>query len=335
MNSDYLKKTVWFLLLLVLFGCVQRPVARPKTDSTSSSRPCDQLLTAGVQSFRSGDYTAAMRFFKEALVIGRGVDDGARMARAEVNMAETALAMGEYAAAHDSLLAARRLVEREGLATLVPYLEMIAASLAIREERRDDAIAILTPYLAASGSPAGTNNRMEFRLAALVNRIKLVADDDKAQYRQWVGRYRQVLAGAQPSPPSSYQARLLRFEAQLAHWDGNRKDRDRSLSRALAILRQMKERPGIAATLAEWGRYLMEDKEWSAARDRLDRAFFVRVAMRDSFGCEQVLTLLESLDLAAGDQQRLAETQRWRAVIRENQSRYWSGLLQMRTPASR
>lgn len=332
MNSHYLKRTVWILLLLGIGGCVQALPAGKSADSVLSSRPGEQLLAAGVRSFRSGDYAVAMRFFQEALVVGRGVDDGGGMARAEVNMADTALAMGTVVEARSHLLAARRLVERDGLATLAPHLEMIAASLAIREGRRDEAIAILTPYLAESSPVPATNGMAEFRLAALINRIELASVGDRNQFQQWVSRYRQALAVSQAGQ-TDYSARLLRFEAQLAQWQGNREERDRLLRQALAIYRRSKGRPGIAAALAEWGRYLLADQAWDAARDRLDRAFFVRVDMQDRYGCEQVLTLLGALDQAVGDQQQLEETQRWQAVIRENQSRSWNRLLQMRNPA--
>lgn len=333
MNSDYLKKMIRLLLLLALVGCVQRLPAEQQV-APVGARPGAQLLAAGVRSFSSGDYATAMRFFNEALVIDRGVDDGDGMAHAEVNMAETALAMGDVVTAREHLLAAKRLVAREGLTPLAPHLEMIAASLAIREGRGDAALAILAPFLAEDGLVAGGNGRAEFRLAALINRIQLVSVDDQSGFRQWLDRYRQALAVSQPVQ-GHYQGRLLRFEAQLAHWQGKREERDRFLAQALTVYRQGESRPTIAATLAEWGRYLMEDRQWSAARDRLDRAFFVRVAMQDSYGCEQVLALLGRLDEAVGDRGYLAETQRRQAVIRENQPRFWSRLLQMRNPSPR
>ena len=329
MNSNFRKITILFLFLFGLAGCVQPPVVGK---SPAFARPGEQLLAAGVRSFTIGDYTAAMRSFKDALVVGRGVDDVGGMALAEVNMAETALAMGEMPQARGHLLEAQRLVEREGLEGFAPRLEMISASLAIREGRGDEAISILAPYLTNTNGVHGDNGFSdEYRLAALISRTELaLAAADQQKARSWVKRYRQTLAGM-TFPDIRYQARLCRFEARLAHWDGNPQDRDRFLRQAVKVYRESLARPGLAAVLTEWGRYLMAEENRDVARDRFDRAFFVRVEMRDRYGSEQVLTLLEALDAVNGVE-RLEETHRWRAVVSENHPKMWGGLIEKRNP---
>jgi len=331
MNSN-LQKISILLLVMGLFGCV-KPVEVVK--SPVSVGPGEQLLAAGVQSFTIGDYTAAMQYFKGALAVGRGVDDDRGVVLAEVNMAETALGMGDLSQVRNHLLEAQRLVEQRGVEGFASRLEMISANLAIREGRGDVGISILAPYLTNTNGLHGNNDYSdEYRLAALISRTELAfTDDDEENDQYWVALYRQVFADSAISN-ISYKARLLRFEARLAHLAQKRMERDKFLAQAMKIYREGLTRPGLAALLVEWGRYLAEDEDRNGARDLFNRAFFVRVQMRDRYGCEQVLSLLEALDAADGEDvgPRLEETRRWRAVVNGNNPKMWGGLVEKRNP---
>lgn len=330
MISNYRNVTFLLLFLLGVGGCVQPEVA-PK--SPAFARPGEQLLAAGVRSFTYGDYPSAMHFFKKALVVGRGVDDVSGIAQAEVNMAETALSMGEVKQAQNHLLEAQRLTEREGLEGFAPRLEMISASIAIREGRGDEALSILAPYLTNTNGVHDANGFSdEIRLAALISRTELaVSAADRKLVRYWTKQYRQALMGMGAIHPR-FQARLFRFEARLAHWDGKLQERDEFLRQAVKIYRDELARPGLAAVLAEWGQYLEEEKDRDGARDRFDRALFVRVEMQDRYGSERVLALLEELDADNAQGQRLEETRRWRAVISKKHPAMWGGLIEKRNP---
>lgn len=331
MNSNCAKNLIVFLVLMGLGGCVS-PAAVEK--SQVPAHPGQQLLAAGVRNFMVGDYSTAMQFFRKALIVGRGVDDIKGMALAEINMAETALGMGDIPQAREHLLEVQRMVEHDDLQGVSPRLEIISASISIREGRADEAIAELAPYLSdTNGAHDDYGCSEEIRLAALSSRAELaVVAADRQQARYWIKRYRQALDGMK-SDEKRYQARLLRFEACLAHWDKNRRERDLILRRALEIYRADTARPGISALLVEWGRYLMDDADRVGARDRFDRAFFVRVEMRDRYGCQQILAMLEALDIGAGDEQRLVETRHWRQVVNNESPAKWDRLLGSRNPA--
>jgi len=323
MTRKIVRPALFFgLLLLLATACVQRQSVA--TDGAGQPEEiARQLLASGCRSFQGGEYGDAMRFFREAMVIARGVDAGAVMALAAVNMAETSLALGDEDAAGQNLGQARRLVRREGLAELRPRLDLVAANLAVRAGRGGEAFALLAPYLSAASPQVGG----ELRLAALVSRVQLAfAAEEGAAARQWLDRYRQAVAALAAGAPR-HAAQLLRFEARLCYREGDQEGGDRRFAEAVAIYRAGAVRPGLAAGLAEWGRLLMAAKQWEAARDRLDRAFFVRVAMADRHGADETLALLEQLDRASGDRLRAAETRQWREVLHANSPLAWADLL--------
>lgn len=295
-------------LALLLAACVSPPQQRP-----AALVQGERYLAMGVQSFRADDYAGAANHFTQALAHYQGLDHQEGMLHSRINLAETALAVGNAAAAERHLQAARLLAGGEGN----PRLQLLHSSAALRQGQHDAAVDMLTPLL------DGVPRRDAIYRSALANRVDAALARDEAGVAAWVERYAAALRG---DDVPAFTARLYRFQGELARRGGDYSGAEGLLQQALELYKAIPSRPGTAATLEAWGTLLMEQQRWAEAEDRLQRALHIRLWLLDRRDTAVGLQRLAAISDATDRPQRAAAQRRWAEIVAGDGRLDWGAL---------
>ncbi len=305
----------WFAaanILLLLQACAGVSDDRPEV-----VRESERYLERGVAAFRDDDYVTAASLFSKALLHYRSFDDAEGVLLSHINLAETALALGNHRAAGKQLALAEQVIHREAsLAEHGSRVTLLRATSAVEQGNAELAMELLAPLLpgfGADGRPLSP--AMPTALAALVLRTRLALLEADAP-ELWVGRLQRSLDGLSGEPDPAQSARLKRFQAQLAASERRWGAAHALYREALASYRELAARRGIAQTLEEWAALYMAQEEWEAARDRLQRALFVRSWYHDRRGVARILDGQEKAYAQLGDSQRAAACRHWASSLR-------------------
>jgi tetratricopeptide (TPR) repeat protein len=295
-------------LTLLLGACVSPPEQRPEAVLQGQ-----RFLELGVQAYRGDDYANAATHFTKALAHYQGLDDRGGILRSRLNLAETALVVGNPAAAERHLDAAAALAQAEGEGDALRRVALLRSTLALKAGEYDGAAALLEPLLAGKDDVART---------ALANRVAVALarrDDDAAA---WVQRYAAAVRGGD----AALLARSLRFEAELSQRSGDLAGADRLLRQALDTYKVIPSRSGTAATLEQWAALLAAQQQWAAAEDRLQRALNIRLWLLDRSATAGDLRRLAAINEATGRQDRMAALARWADIVAGDGAVDWSAL---------
>jgi tetratricopeptide (TPR) repeat protein len=310
------------LLLIATFtgGCVQapQPLQEPLPVYIAEVN-----MAQGITAFQYSNYGLAQQKFLNALAIYRGIDDPDGLVRACINLSETLLSQDRTKEAVTFLDMARYITERENFSQYPARIDIVASSIAIAENRLQDALTILNKYLRPV-APEGTEN--EIIAAALQNMVYLAFLSEDIAVEPWIERYARSLKETENVSPSSL-ARLYRFQGMLLQSQGSSEKSDGYFADALKIYRETLSRGSIAATHTEWARALIEQNRLQVAEDRLKRALAVRTEMRDRNGCLEVLKLLLEVRIRRGDKAGEEEVRQWLAEVSNPASISWPGIL--------
>ena len=286
-GHSYLHVFIGMLLALQLAACGSRPVRQPAV--VMDVRSAMQL---GMQAYRDNRYAEARNFFGRALARYRSVDDRAGELDALIDLADSALGQGDYAAARaclgdaDNILANGNFPDRKPQVTLLEaYADMQAGDQAAAAKTIDG-------LLDAAGVQA------DIRQAALFARTQVAFDLKSADAAAWLAK---LSASLGENPDALNKARYQRLEALAARAHGNMQRAAALYAQALSAYRAAYFRPGIAATHEEWADMLMTQQDWTGARDRLQRALNVRLSMYDRSHSVRDLEKLAEADKALGD----------------------------------
>jgi tetratricopeptide (TPR) repeat protein len=291
------KYVLLLALAALLAACVSPPPQRP-----AALVQGERYLEMGVQSFRADDYAGAAHHFTQALNHYQGLDHQDGMLHSRINLAETALAVGNAAAAERHLQAARLLTGGE----VNPRLQLLQSSAALRQGQQDVAVEILAPLL--DGAP----RRDALYRSALANRVDAALARGEADAAAWVERYAAALRG---DDAPIFTARLYRFQGELARRGGDYSGAEGLLRQALDIYKAVPARPGTAAALEAWGALLVEQQRWQEAEDRYQRALHIRLWLLDRHDTAAGLRRLAAISEATGRPQRAAAQRRWAEIV--------------------
>ncbi len=295
------------LLTLSLGACVSPPEQRPEAVLQGQ-----RFLELGVQAYRGDDYANAAAHFTKALAHYQGLDDRGGILRSRINLAETALAVGNNAAAQRHLDAAAALAQAEGEGEALRRVALLRATLALKAEQYDAAAALLEPLLA---------DRDDIGRTALANRAALALARNDADADTWVQRYAAVAGG-----DAALLARSLRFQAELKQRSGDFAGADTLLRQALDGYKGIPSRSGTAATLEQWAALLAAQQQWAAAEDRLQRALNIRLWLLDRSATAGDLRQLAAVNHAMGQNERAAALTRWADIVAGDGAVDWSAL---------
>lgn len=303
-----------WLAALSLTACVSAPLQRP-----AALVEGERFLALGVAAYTADDYANAAALFGKALDYYRGLDDRAHIVESRIDLAETALAVGNLAAADGQLQAARQIADSDGMVQAQQRLRLLQSTVEIRRGHYAAAAQQLSPLLSAADTEA------DIRSSALANRVDIAlhrADDSPAP---WLDRFASAV---HDSRDPLLAARLLRFQAELKARAGDDGDASTLLRQALSRYKSIPNRAGTAATLEQWGALLAAQRQWAAAEDRLQRALEVRLWLLDRADTVADLQRLAGVNEAAGHAARAAALRRWADVVAGRAAVDWSGLRQ-------
>jgi tetratricopeptide (TPR) repeat protein len=295
-------------------SCVQRPQTDP---DPLTIQVAELKLNSGIAAYEQGNYYGAKIQFTDALTLYRSIDHLSGKAQAHLNLARICLAAGNYKKSGDHLARSRKLATQENITELAPHLDIMASSLAIKEKKWPAALRILEQHLPTTSEA----NHNSFALAALQNRILIAIQTEPSAVAHWVGMFNEILANNGKAPPAQV-ARLHRFQGVVAQLAGNLALRDKHFNSALSIYRQNAARPGIAATLFEWGSNAYASNQPDKGLDLLKRSLSVRISMQDYSGCIEVLEMLKAN--SSGNTEQFSH---WLEVLRKKDKTQLPALL--------
>ena len=300
----------WMLLLtaLLLGGCVSPPERRP--DAVLQGQ---RFLELGVHAYRNDDYANAAAHFTKALAHYQGLDDRVGILRSRINLAETAIAIGNYDAAVRHLDVATELAQADHRTDALRRIALLRSTLALKRGEYDAAVVALQPLM--EGDDAIARN-------ALANRVSVALARHDTDVLQWVDRFARVVR----QDDVLLTAKLLRFRAELQLDAGDFAASDKLLEEALAHYKSIPNRTGIAATLEQWGELLMQQRQWDAAEDKLQRALDVRLWLLDRADSAADLRRLAAINGSAGRSEKAEALRRWADIVGGEGPVNWSAL---------
>jgi tetratricopeptide (TPR) repeat protein len=290
------------LLLLLLSGCSTVSDERPEP-----IRKSEYYLEHGVNAFSNSDYVAATDFFSKALANYRSIDDTTGILLSYINLAETALASGNFPAALQNIEAAEKSARSEPYRAYQPRLVLLRAQTHWRAREKEKSLALLERLLPSFDSEDRSQEKPTLLLLGATTLRTDIAfardDDDKQEARLWLRRLSLMLP-ATSGRTEAHQARLLRFEAHLAAHEDDAQNALNKFEQALQLYREDAARPAIAATLTESGKLLMKLERWEEAEEKLQRALYIRLWIMDRPGATELLEQLQTVYHQLGDEER-------------------------------
>ncbi len=289
------------LLGLLLSACSGISDQRPEP-----LRDSEYFLEHGVSAFENSDYVAASDFLRKALAHYRSIDNTAGILLSRINLAETALAAGNFDAAAENIEAAEKISHHGPFTEYLPRLTLLRAQVTWREQQTEEAIRLLQALLPTFDEEQNSKTKPTLLLLGAVTLRTDIAFMQSAQSSSnndaelWLRRLSRMLP-ATPDNSQLHYARLLRFEAQQAYRNNDSKAALEKLELALFYYREAASRPAIAATLTEIGELLVKEQQWDAAEERLQRALYIRLWILDRIGARKVMRALQSLYLATNN----------------------------------
>lgn len=245
-------------------------------------------LSMGIRSYHDQNFFAARQLFAKAHALYRSLDDGRGQVMALVNLADSALVVGEHGLALAHLAQAERIAARDGVTGFDERLRLLKAQAVLESGAPDAAAQQLDALLAGPLEPA-------VRQAAVLERAR-VALRRGEEAAPWLAQARAAAAGSDAA-----RASVLKLEARTAVQQGDRTAARAWLVQALELQRKARYRPGIAAAHEELGALAQAGGDRPAAQDHYERALAIRLWLSDRIHAAEDLQQLAAIGEAGGD----------------------------------
>ena len=294
-----------FAIIVITLLCTAC-VSGPDEKQPEAIEAANSALSNGVSNFEKNKYELATAYFRNALRDFRSIDHQFGIASSCLNLSKTYLSMGDIELADAYMKQAQRIIKQENIKQLDNHLRIIESSVAIDNNQLGQAKEILSPLLQKEA-----NN--DFTLAAIQNRTRIAhaeMGNNQEDAEHWTRKFEQTIKS---SDNPAYQARLARFKANLS---SDVEIQNKYFDEALNIYRTQTNRPGIAATLQEWGNALIQKNQNVAASDKLHRALYIRQSLQDR---RNSLDILSSLAHISNDN----KTKTWIEKLKNKQFKQW------------
>jgi hypothetical protein len=252
----------------------------------------DANMALGMRAYQDDNYSEARNYFSRALAHFRSVDARDGELNALIDLTDSALGQGEYTAAREYLSEAHNIVADGNRSSLKPQIALLNAYADMQAGDNQLAATQLDALLNAANTPAG------IQIAALFARSQTAFDLKSADATTWLNKLGTALDS---STDTLYRARYQRLQALVALAHGDNQKAAALYAHALDAYRSGYYRPGIAATLEEWARLSMQQKDWTGARQQLQRALDVRLSMYDRTHSINDLEKLVKIETTLGD----------------------------------
>ena len=323
MTNTTLKKQVKIFFLLfttsVLFSCsIIKLEDKQKEQVPDKIQQAENLLSRGVNSYSQYNYKQAGAFFNNALYAYRSIDNPQGIILSLSNLAKTSLALGNIHLAEKYVAKAKHIIaaaEKHFSNKIINHLRIVESSIEIEKQEYISAKKILQPLLESSQNPDS-----DIHIAALQNRVRIAIAEDDPLTVKWLQQFSQLISSSQQD---NYTARLMRFKAALSQ---DSKKQNTYYKQALKIYRNKAHQVGIAATLEEWSQQEYQQKQYHAAIDKLTRALFIRIDMKDSRHSLLILEKLHKLYQLSGDKEKQRQSLIWWKNLSNKDFSRWNEL---------
>lgn len=252
---------------LAVAACGSVPPERP-----APLVAAEQDLLAGHEASDGGEYRLAIDSYRAAIARYRSLDHPRGQVFALISAVELRLLLGEPELAAAHVLAARELVDRDGLAGLSPRLRWLDARVHALQGETELALETLEPLLDPLPGP------VHLRRGVLITRAQLALDSG-GDASAWLERIEAP--GEHAGDAMILRGRVHRLRAGQAMFEGDVDAARQWLLSAREAYRAAAHRPGLAATreaLAELERNEGSDAD---ARRHLVAAVTMRLWMED------------------------------------------------------
>lgn len=300
-----IKKTKTGFVILTFSLLSTACVSGPDEKQPEAIEAANNALSAGVSNYNKNKHELAITYFKNALRDFRSIDHQYGIASSCLNLSKTHLSTGNTEVAEAYLIQAQRIIKNENITQLNDHLHIIESSIAIENNQLAQAKETLEPLLQ-------NNSNNAFTLAAVQNRTRIAhAENNKEDASQWTETFEQKIKSS--SGNQAHKARLARFKAGLSD---DAEIKNKYFNEALNIYRAQTNRPGIAATLQEWGDALIKQNQPDEAKDKLQRALYIRQSLQDR---KNSLAVLNSMMQIANSNKKIT----WIEKLQNRQFREW------------
>lgn len=293
------------ILLAIIAAAILTSCSGVSDHRPEPIRNSEFFLQSGVRAFENSDYVEATDYLTKALAHYRSIDNTEGVLLSRINLAETALAAGNFQAAEKQIVASKHLVSNNSFPELAPRISLLQAQSAWRRGDEKEALELITPLLPIFNEEQRTSTEPKLiTLGATTLRTDIAFKrETPAQQRIWLKRL-SLMVPATGGDTTLHSARLLRFEAQVAYQEKKSDKALAKLQRAISHYREVASRPALAATLTELGNMLMGVERWHEADDALQRALYIRLWIMDRHGAAELMNQLQEVYLKLGDEER-------------------------------
>lgn len=290
--NNFMRPFLLLLFLSVISGCSTISDERP-----GPVRKSEYYLEHGVSAFEESRFIDAADFFRKALAHYRSIDDSTGILLSRINIAETALALGNFKLANAEIRQAKKIDKAVLTREYLDRLALLQAQVHWRAGNRKESLGLLEimlPQFDIDHKAVGKTNASTVGAVTLRTDIAMTtANSDKVTAITWLTRLSKLISNIKNEHPL-HKARLLRFEAKLAQLQQNDSKALNQLKQALVLYRDAAIRPAIAATLSEQGDVYMQMGDWNAAINSFERASYIRLWIADQVGAKEVMMKLRN-----------------------------------------
>lgn len=287
------RQRCWIVLLLslLLVTCVSSPDDTPRHTARG-----ERLLEQGVASFERDEYRNAITLFDQALQFYQGLDHREGIAQSRINLAESALSVGNLSAAEHYLQQLNTMLEEKGLVGYRIRITLLSSRLEFMRGQYEKAQHTISALLPSFNDKQQLTQPVDLQMLNIIaSQTRLAFKLEPQQAVLWTQRFENALQQSN-KPLDNFHALLLRFQSDLSHRLGNHQQARQQLEDALTIYRKNAKRPDIADTLQSLAQIYSEQGQYLQAEKLLQRSLNIRILILDRIGTQN--TLHELIDIS-------------------------------------
>jgi hypothetical protein len=279
-----MSKYALVFISLLLSACV--------TDGESRPAPylkAETLLQRGLEAYQNDDFTQATEKFTAALLLYQSFDNAKGIAIAQLNLAETALAIHEFNRAHVVL---DRLATASLESELQNKRQLLEVKLAWQQQHYALAFSKLQPLLAQINAQQPATDK-SLNLWAIQAELELLMNPLAPS--AGLARLQTALT-VLPEPSPYYQAVLNRLLAKVAFNQQHNAIAIDLLTQALHYYQAHAKRRAIAQCLEELAAIYLAQQQRSLAKQNLTKALLIRRWLKDDYQSKVLTQQLQWLE---------------------------------------
>jgi tetratricopeptide (TPR) repeat protein len=274
-------KLVTIVLSVTLLACAGSPVLRP--DSYIKG---DNFLHSGLVAYKNDDFPTALQKFNSALLLYQSLDDTRGVKLSRINLAETSLALSDFAAAEQQLtILKQQAVDGFLDETFQNRVILLEVKLLFQQQRYSEALAAIEPLLLTlDGQEPRDNNELSM-LATAARLETLIPAKTKLR---WLDKFRAALAREREPQQPKFQIILKRIDATIASQKHQYHEALNLLHEALGYYKLQADRRAIASCLEDIAAIELAQNNKSKALGYLKRALGIRVWLKDQYNIDKI-----------------------------------------------